>query len=197
MIALLIRHADTNAIGRVLWGRKPGLHLSDPGAVQARRLPTRLERWSISALYSSPRERAQETAAPLSVARRLSIVVNEAFDEVDFGGWSGRTIADLDPLPEWQLFNSDREHAAAPGGERVAQVQTRIVAELARLAALHPADTIAIVSHAEVIRCAVLHYLGMSLDAFQRVEISPASVTALRLEGGSATFLSINQRDDQ
>jgi probable phosphoglycerate mutase len=196
MTALLLRHADTPAVGRVLWGRAPGLHLSATGVRQARALPARLEHWPIGAIYSSPRERARETAAPLSAARRLPVVAIEGLDEVDFGEWSGRAFAELDQLAEWRLFNADREHGGAPGGERIAQAQARIVSELARLAVLHPADTIAVFSHAEVIRCAVLHYLGMPLGAFQRIEIAPASVTALVLDGGPPRFLAIGGSDD-
>jgi probable phosphoglycerate mutase len=197
MIALLIRHGDTAAIGRVLWGRKPGLHLSPSGVAQARRLPQRLAGRAISALYASPRERAQETARPLALAYRLPIATSSAVDEVDFGDWSGETIAELDARPEWQRFNADREQAQAPGGERLRDVQRRIVVELTRLQTEQAGGVVALVTHAEVIRSAVLHYLGLSLDAFQRLEISPASITTLVLDGETTTVHSINERDRQ
>lgn len=195
MIALLIRHADTAAIGQVLWGRKPGLSLSDAGTAQARRLATRLRWVPLAAIYASPRERAQQTARPLALVHRLPIVEAGELDEVDFGDWSGLRFEELDARPDWRGFNSDRASAHAPNGERLAGVQSRIVSKLSRLSSEHGDDTVALVSHAEVIRSAILHYLGMPLDAFGRIEVSPASVTTLALQGGRATFLSINEPD--
>jgi len=195
MTALLIRHADTAAIGRVLWGRKPGLSLSAAGAAQARRLATRLGRAPIDAIYASPRERAQETARPLALAHRLPVVTAAALDEVDFGDWSGREFRELDERADWRAFNGDRASAQAPNGERLVDVQHRIVAELTGLLSRHGGGTVAIVSHAEVIRCAVLHYLEMPLDAFTRIEIGPASITTITLADGTPTLLSINEPD--
>ena len=99
MIALLIRHADTAAIGQVLWGRKPGLSLSDAGTAQARRLATRLRWVPLAAIYASPRERAQQTARPLALVHRLPIVEAGELDEVDFGDWSGLRFEELDARP--------------------------------------------------------------------------------------------------
>ena len=177
MMALLIRHADTTAIGQVLWGRKPGLPLSAAGMEQAGRLATRLAR------------------VPLAVAHRLPIVEADALDEVDFGDWSGLRFEELDQRPDWRAFNADRASAHAPNGERLAGVQSRIVSRLGQLASQHGDDTVALISHADVIRSAILHYLGMPLDAFGRIEVSPASITAMALQDGSATFLSINEPD--
>lgn len=195
MMALLIRHADTTAIGQVLWGRKPGLPLSAAGMEQAGRLATRLARVPLAAIYASPRERAQQTARPLAVAHRLPIVEADALDEVDFGDWSGLRFEELDQRPDWRAFNADRASAHAPNGERLAGVQSRIVSRLGQLASQHGDDTVALISHADVIRSAILHYLGMPLDAFGRIEVSPASITAMALRDGSATFLSINEPD--
>ncbi len=182
-------------MGRYLSGRRPDHHLNEAGRRQADRLPQRLARHSIAAIYTSPLERARETAEPLALARRLAPRTDRDLLEVDFGEWTGRTFAELDATPEWREYNGQRSHASAPNGEAIAHVQARIVGALDRLRAIHDADTIALVSHAEVIRCAVLHHLGMPLDMFRRIDISPASITILELGAGGGRFLCINAQD--
>lgn len=195
MTAILIRHGETDSVGRYLSGRRRAHHLNDTGRQQAARLPQRLARRPLAALYTSPLERARETAEPLATARHLTPRPDDSLLEVDFGEWTGRTFEELDVTPAWREYNSDRLTACAPGGEPMAGVQARIVAALDRLRAIHDTDTVAIVSHAEVIRCAVLHHLGMPLDMFRRIEISPASITILELGPDENRFLCINALD--
>jgi len=196
VIALLIRHGDTAALGRFLAGREPGLHLSGEGQRQAGRLPARTARYEIRAVYTSPLERARQMAAPLAEAHGLTAVALDALLEVDFGHWTGKAFTVLDGSPGWQAFNTHRRSAQAPGGERLADVQARIVMLLERLRDEHGSEAIALVSHAEVIRSAVLHYLTASLDLFQRIEISPASITAIEMQWDSPRFLCINDQDE-
>jgi probable phosphoglycerate mutase len=195
MTAILIRHGETDSVGRYLSGRSPSHHLNETGRQQAARLPQRLARQPVAALYTSPLERARETAEPLGAARHLLARTDDSLLEVDFGEWTGRTFEDLDQTPAWRDYNADRLTACAPGGEPIAAVQARIVAALDRLRAIHASAAVAIVSHAEVIRCAVLHHLGMPLDMFRRIEISPASVTILELGPDESRFLCINAQD--
>lgn len=195
MIALLIRHAETDAVGRRLTGRLPGVFLTAAGQRQAQRLTSRAALRDVSVLYASPQVRAHQTAAPLAAARGLEVQEEAALDEVDFGAWSGRELVDLDTLPAWQAFNAHRAAAAAPGGERMTDVQARVVTLLESLRAVHPEETVALVSHAEVIRSAVLHYLAMSLDLFGRIEIGPASITVLEMSRHGPRFLAINEID--
>jgi probable phosphoglycerate mutase len=195
MTAILIRHGETDSVGRYLSGRSPSHHLTETGRQQAARLPQRLARQPVAALYTSPLERARETAEPLGAARHLLARTDDSLLEVDFGEWTGRTFEDLDQTPAWRDYNADRLTACAPGGEPIAAVQARIVAALDRLRAIHASAAVAIVSHAEVIRCAVLHHLGMPLDMFRRIEISPASVTILELGPDESRFLCINAQD--
>ncbi len=189
---LLIRHGHTDAIGRRLVGRAPGVHLTDQGRAQAERLPALLRPLCIDHIVSSPLERALETADPLARARALTIAVDEGLTEVDFGAWTGMTFDDLSRLPEWQRFNAQRASADVPGGEAPVLLQTRIVAALERLRARHPGETIAAVSHADVIRAAVLSYAGASLDMVYRIEISPASITAVVFTAGGPRILYVN-----
>ena len=189
----LIRHAETDAVGKWIAGWTPGVHLNRVGVTQADRLADRLATTQIRAIYSSPLERAIETAQPLATRLRLPIVEREPLGEIHFGNWTARALAELDADPEWRLFNSFRSAHRIPGGESMLEVQSRLVSELTCLAQRHPDETIAAVSHGDVIRAAVAHYLGAPLDLIVRFEISPASVTTLRLSEETAVLLCLNE----
>jgi probable phosphoglycerate mutase len=189
---LLIRHAHTEAIGQRLSGRSPGVPLSAAGAVQADRLGRSLAAAPLAAIYSSPLERAVDTARAIAHYQPVSIRVCDALSEIDFGDWTGKSFAELADDPEWHTFNTCRSTAVIPHGESPIAVQQRIVAAVERLAALHPSQTIAIVSHADVLRSAVLHYAATPLDLYDRFEISPASITALTLSVDGPRLLYVN-----
>lgn len=185
---LLVRHALTDMVGHRLSGRMTGVHLSAEGVGQSERLARRLQTERIEAIYSSPLERALETAAPLN----MPLQVCAAATELDFGEWTGRRIDELADDPVWQRFNSHRASTRIPGGETMAEAQTRMVNELESLRAKHEGETVAMVSHADVIRAVVLHALEMRLDLFWRIEISPASVSVLELNDWGPKLLALN-----
>ena len=191
---LLIRHGHTEAIGRRLVGRLPGWHLTEEGREQASHLVETLRGQPIARIYSSPLERARETAEPLARARGIDVVGDEGLIEVEFGAWTGRTFDELAHSPEWDRFNKNRATANIPGGEGVAAVQARIVATLERLTSAHRGQTIAAVSHADVIRAAVLYYAGAPLDMVHRIEIGLASISAVALGDGEPRIAFVNHR---
>ncbi len=145
------------------------------------------------AVLSSPLERAIQTATPLGERLGLPIHISDAFSEVDFGEWSGLTLEELDAMPEWKLFNRFRSNTRAPGGELMLDVQRRVVDEMARLGREYPGKTVAIFSHADVIKAAVLHYMGAPLDLIDRLEVHPASVTRIRLHEWGPVIGSVNE----
>ncbi len=190
---LLVRHAHTDAIGVWLTGRAAGVPLSERGCVQAQRLGVAIGALCrLAAIYTSPLERARTTAA--AVAQHQSIVTAECAElsDIDFGEWTGKTFAELEGDPRWHHFNRARGSAHVPGGEQPADVQARALAAIARLAARHAGDTIAIVSHADVVRFALLHYTGQPLDLFHRIDVDPASVSAVTLSAAGAQVLYVN-----
>jgi broad specificity phosphatase PhoE len=191
--ALLIRHGHVDAIGRRLVGQLPGVNLSTSGLSEVERLRRNLA-LPLDAVYSSPLERARQTAAPLAADRNLETTPLDGLTEVDFGDWTGLTFDELDRLPAWHLFNARRSIAPVPNGEPAAQVQTRILGVLDQLATRHAGETFAVVSHADVIRAAVLHYAAIPLDDFQRIQIDTASVTAVDVTA-TPQLLAINRRD--
>ncbi|MGD0618557.1 MAG: histidine phosphatase family protein [Bryobacteraceae bacterium] len=189
---LLIRHGMTDAVGKAITGRLPGVHLNEAGRRQADDLPGRLKRWKIDAIYSSPLERALETAAPAARKLGLKVMMSEALSEVDFGEWSGRSLAELDQTPEWRLYNTFRSSTRAPGGELATEVQTRMVEQLTRYSRQHPDQIVAVFSHADAIRLALVHFLGMPIDLMHRIEIRPASISVVRLAEWGPQVLLMN-----
>lgn len=192
---LLIRHALADPVGRTIAGRAPGVHLNRIGRRQAGALAARLAKLPIAGVYTSPLERAHETAEP--VAARLGTPVREAAGliELDYGAWTGRAIAELDGDPVWRRFNTQRGTTRIPGGETMDEVVARGTEELRRVAEAHPGGLVAAVTHGDVIRALLAHYGGMPLDAMLRLEVAPASVSGIRL-GPCPRVTAINWRAD-
>lgn len=191
---LLIRHAEHVEFGRVLTGRRDDVALSAAGLAQTATLAERLGAARIAAIYSSPRERAHCTAAALAGPHAIPVTVAPALDEVDFGDWSGRSFAELDPQPEWRRWNATRSTARAPGGESMAEAADRSLAALDRLAQDHPGATLAAVSHCDIIRGVIARCLGLSLDHILRFDVDPASVSRLAFGPGERRVMSVNER---
>jgi probable phosphoglycerate mutase len=196
MVALLIRHAHTDGIGMRLNGRQRGVRLSEQGRREAADLVDALRYVPLTAIYSSPRERALETAEPVACDHGLQVLMRPRVDEIDFGEWTGRTIESLGKDPAWHRFNRERDRARAPGGEALAEVQQRVVEELLALSRVHPGELIAIVTHAEPIRCAVAAFERASLDDVASVEISPGCITAVGIEPHVQRVVALNVRPD-
>lgn len=176
---LLIRHAPTPETGKKLTGRLPGVSLDEAGRQVAQRTADRLADLRLDAVYASPIERTWETAQIVAAPHRLTPVTEEGLLEVDYGRWSGRTLASLSKLKAWWTVQVTPSRMTFPDGENLADAQRRIVATCERLADQHPKGTVALVSHSDIIKAAVGHYLGQPFDLFQRIAISPASVTVI------------------
>ena len=190
---LLVRHGQTPTTGRVLPGRAPGLHLAPEGVAQAERAAERIaELGKVDAIYASPLERTRETAAPIARALGLRVERDKGLLECDFGDWTGAELAKLAKLPEWSIVQRAPGSFRFPGGESFVEMQARMVGALARIAALHPGGTVVCVSHADPIKAAVAHYLGTHIDLFQRIVISPCSVTVVAAGPATPVVLTVN-----
>jgi probable phosphomutase (TIGR03848 family) len=176
---LLLRHATTDHTGKRLSGWTPGIHLGSKGLEEARALAERLAPVELHAIYSSPLERCQETAAAVADGRGLKVSTVEDLGEVRYGDWTGKELGELAKTDLWRTVQFHPSGARFPEGESLHEMQTRAVAACERLRADHPDQTVAACSHADVIKAVVAHYLGMHLDLFQRLVVTPASVTAL------------------
>lgn len=190
---LLVRHGQTPTTGKVLPGRAKGLSLADEGRQQADIAAQRIgELKRVDAIYSSPLERAKETAAPIARTRGLRTRVNRGLFECDFGEWTGAELKKLMKLPEWQTVQRAPSTFRFPGGESFTEMQTRMVSTLDSLRLEHAGGTIVCVSHADTIKAAVAHALGTHIDLFQRIVISPASITAIAWGPGGPVVLAVN-----
>jgi broad specificity phosphatase PhoE len=193
---LLIRHGHTDVIGRRLAGRLPGINLSGTGRAEAADLAQRLATTPLAAVYASPLERAVQTAQPLARAHGLDVTCAPGMAEIDFGEWTGRTFDELETVAAWRRFNAQRSTAPVPGGESALDVQSRIVRTLEELRLRHRRQTIAVVTHLDVIRTAILHCAGAPLDNYDRFEVAPASITALELQDFAWRIRSTNTHGD-
>jgi probable phosphoglycerate mutase len=192
-----VRHGETPTTGMVLPGRAPGLHLSDRGRAQAERIAERLDGLSIDALYSSPLERACETAEPTAARTGLKVTHDDGLLECDFGDWTGGTIAELAALPEWQTVQHSPSAFRFPDGESFPEMQARIVGALEVQCTAHAGGVMVCFSHADPIKAAVAHFLGTQLDLFQRIVISPGSVSAVSfVEGQDPAVLMVNSTSE-
>jgi probable phosphomutase (TIGR03848 family) len=178
-VLLLLRHAVTEHTGAVLSGWTPGLHLSEQGRDQAGARAGRLGPVPGDAVYASPLERCQETARVVAGAKGLKLETLEDVGEVRYGDWTGRTLKELGREPLWKVVQATPSAARFPDGESLFEMQARAVLAVEGLREAHPGQTVAVCSHADVIKALTCHYLGMHLDLFQRVVVSPASVTAI------------------
>jgi broad specificity phosphatase PhoE len=194
---LLIRHALCDPVGKSIAGRTPGIHLNEAGRGQAAALAARLSTLPVAAVWSSPLERAVETAQPLARSLGLSVVRDQRLNEVNFGDWTGRTLIELDGMPGWRDFNERRSWTRIPGGEIMGEVVSRSLGMLneARRAPDLTGRLVAVVSHGDVLRSLIAHCIGLDLNAMHRIELAPASVSILKSEADNWRLLLLNSTE--
>ena len=186
----LVRHGTVDGMNQRIYGRTPGIHLSEQGRAEAEEIARELANTGLEAIYSSPLERARETAEAIARSANLPVQIELGLNEIDFGHWSNCRFEELRSDPEWKRFNSNRSSAGAPAGELMLAAQARAVAVIENLRPQH--GVIAIVSHGDVIRALVAHYLGFNLDFIHRLRIDAGSITTLELESRGGHFTLIN-----
>ena len=196
-MVLLVRHGQTPTTGSTLPGRAKGLHLAESGLAQAEAAAARIAQLrDVAAVYASPLERTRETARPIAAARGLKVQIHRGLLECDFGDWTGAKLSDLRKLPEWRTVQSYPSGFRFPGGESFTEMQTRMVGAIDELVARHPGQTIVAVSHADTIKAALAQALGTHLDLFQRIVVSPCSISAILYSAGGPAVLASNSTGD-
>ena len=190
---LFLRHAVTDQTGKRLYGRSEGVSLSEAGRAQAEDLARRIAEVPVHALYSSPLERCRETAAPIARATGLEPRVAEGLIEIDYGSWTGKPFTTLSRMKLWKEFHGATPSAPRfPGGETLAEAQARAVKAVDELTDRHPKETVAVVTHGDVVALVLAHLAGIHVDLFQRLEIAPASVTAIAVGAGAPRIRRVN-----
>lgn len=196
-VVCFVRHGTTPTTGKILPGRTKGLHLSEQGLGEAGRTGERLASLgSIAAIYSSPLERARETAGAIARHLSLSVKVERGLIECEFGDWTGAELASLRKLPEWQTVLQHPAGFRFPNGESFGELRLRIASTVDRLIERHQGEVIAVVSHADPIKIAVGEAMGVPLDLIQRTVISPASVSVVAYSASSPVVLAVNSCSD-
>jgi probable phosphoglycerate mutase len=195
MVMLLIRHAVNDWVGERLAGWTPGVNLNEEGRAQASVLAQRLAEVPLAAIYCSPLERTLETAQPLAELNNLTVQVRENLGETRYGDWTGRDLKDLREEKLWPVIQVYPGGARFPGGESLREVQARMVIELDAIRDAHADQVVAVVSHSDPIKLAVAHYAGLPLDLFQRLTISPASITAFAFSRFGPRLLCLNHTE--
>jgi broad specificity phosphatase PhoE len=193
---LLIRHAANDTIGKSFAGRMAGVNLNEFGKMQADQLAEGLAGVQIEAVYTSPLERAIETARPLSEKHDLKYNKLDDLSEIDCGDWTGKEFGELRKEKVFERFNTFRSGTRIPGGELMLEAQVRMVTTLEKLFLKHPAGSVAIVGHADPIKGALAYFAGIPLDLASRIEISPASISVLELYEDEVQILFINYTGD-
>ena len=179
---LLVRHAPTPETGDLLTGRAPGVSLDRQGRQAARAAAKAMAGLDVEAVYSSPIERTMETAAFVARPHQLQPVAEPGLIEMDFGGWTGQTLESLRGLKAWQSVQVTPSRFRFPDGESFAEAQHRSVESVERIAGRHEGKTVVAVSHSDIIKLVIAHYLGQALDLFQRLRISTASISELQID---------------
>ena len=200
-LVLLVRHGHTPTTGKVLPGRAPGLHLAPKGHDQAAAAATRIAALQtgerrVAAVYASPLERTRETAAPIAKSLGLRVRRAKGLLECDFGDWTGAQLKKLSKLPEWRTVQRNPSGFRFPNGESFTEMQTRIGGTLQAICQTHPGETVVAVSHADPIKAAVAQAMGTHLDLFQRIVISPCSVSAVLYTAEGPIVLAVNSTGD-
>ncbi len=189
---MLVRHAVTAQTGPLLSGRTPGIDLSEKGIEQAENVGVRLAVLPVRAVYASPIERTTQTARHIAAHHQLDVLPLPGVIEADYGEWTGGKIADLAKTDLWKTVQVVPSRARFPGGESIAEMQGRMVSALEQVIANHPGELVVVVSHADPIKAAIAHFSGVHLDLFQRVIVSPASVTVFELGQFGAALVKCN-----
>ena len=191
---LLIRHGENEYVAKGrLAGRLPGVHLNEKGKKQADILAETLSKAPVSAIYSSPLVRCIETAEPLAKVLKQDVLQRDGLLEIDFGTWQDKTLKSLRRRKLWKTVQNHPSRMEFPEGETFVGAQNRIVQEIEALKNQHtPKEMIACFAHSDVIRLALAYFIGTPLDLFQRITVSPASISTIYLGKTGVRIINVN-----
>ena len=189
-----VRHVPHTLQNRVMVGRMPGIQLAEDAPRRLAWLQERLARERIERVVAGPLDRVQQTARAIAAARGLSVETDPDLDEIDAGRWTGKTLAELDGDPDWELWRRVRAQARAPGGETMAEIQARMARATERLIREGAGTGVLIVSHGDPIRLALTWRLGLGVDRMDCLRIDPGSLSVLTITERGAELRLLNER---
>lgn len=188
----MVRHALTEHTGKRLSGWMEGISLTEQGREQAETVAGSLSGVDLEAIYSSPIERTNETARAIAAIHSMRVQTRRGLGEVEYGGWTNRPLRALMRTKLWTTVQRFPSGARFPDGESLREVQVRALTEIERIAEDHPKGNVCCVSHGDVIKLVLAHYLGVHIDLFQRIVVAPASVSVFSLSERGPAILSLN-----
>lgn len=191
---LLVRHAENNytQTGK-LAGWIKGVHLNEVGRLQASTLADNLAIYPIKYIYSSPLVRALETARPIASSKNLNVLKCTQIGEVRYGQWQGKSLRLLRRRKLWDQIQNVPSLSSFPDGESIRYAQSRAVGAVEKILVKHPKSCIVLVSHADVIKMILAHYMGLALDLYQRIVIDTASISELYIAHDVVKVIRMNQ----
>ena len=189
-----VRHVPHELQDQIQVGRREGVRLGPDAPARLQRLTERFAREPLAAVYASPIFRAQETAKAVAAAHPdLQVQTREGLNELEAGDWTGKTFEQMHEDPAWRVWNTARSLGRIPGGECMLEVQLRMIAVLEEIRRAHPDQHVAIVSHGDPIKAAVLYLVGLPLDAYQRIEVEPGSISTVAVGDWGAKLIRLNE----
>ncbi len=193
-IVLLVRHGETDWVGKRLQGRLPGIHLNETGRKQAQETADALQHLPIHAIYSSPLERAMQTAQFLAEKKDLQVQETPGLIEMDYGTLTGKTFKQLWRINDWKRMVSPTNTDPFPGGDSVEDASNRVVSATQEIAGLWDEnDLVACFTHADQIRLVVAHYLKLPLGGFHHLVVHTAAVSVVKVQAGFGQVIQMNQ----
>ena len=191
-IFYLVRHGVTPHTGHRLSGRMPDIHLNDAGRSEAEGAASSLAKVRLQSIYSSPIDRCTETAKIIADKHGLPVRTRKDLAEVEYGSWTNRSLKTVARTKLWSSVQRWPAGTRFPEGESFVEIQSRGVAVLENLRIRHPKDRICVVSHGDVLRLVIAHYMGIHLDLFQRILVTPGSISVLSVTNSGPVVLTLN-----
>jgi phosphoserine phosphatase len=186
MKLLLIRHGQTAWNREQVFRGGADIPLDRTGETQAKALARRLQSANITAVYSGPLARARRTAELIAVPHRLPVTILAGLDDMRFGGWEGKSLAEVGRRypSQYSRWKTKPWQLAIPGGTTLRQIESRSWKALKSVARRHlPDDTIALVTHRVVLKLLILKMLGLGAEGYWRIAVDPCSLTVAGWNG--------------
>jgi probable phosphoglycerate mutase len=195
--AILMRHGETewNKQGRVM-GRNP-VELTEHGRAQVAATARFAETIKPDLIVTSPLVRARQSAEILAAALGgIEILEEPAIAEVLYGRWEGLHYHELIDDPHYITYRKSPIQHPTPGGETIPEVQARGVAAVMRMIEAHPGERIVFVSHGDIVRTVLCHFLKVELEHFHRIRVDNAALSAIQISGEFAEVKFLNLTPD-
>lgn len=202
-IIFLLRHAHSQANqAGILAGQTPGVHLSVIGKKEARAFAKDYRNMRFDEIHISPLARCLETITPYlqdqlrKRGRKINVLENRNFIEMDYGSWSGVKLSKLALRPLWGRIQKNPYQVTFPGGESFASLNKRVKKGLLEIGRKSPKSNVLIVTHGDVIKVAVAIALEMEFNNFQKIAIDPASITAIEVKKRGFRIIAVNSKTE-